>query len=64
MENIPNAPYITKAERYGIECPEPVHCPVCGARCETIYAMGSEALGCEHCIDVMDASDWAMEGRE
>lgn len=61
---IPNAPYITEAERYGMPHPVPVRCPECGEECETIYASGGTVFGCEHCVDVMDADEWEREGRE
>jgi hypothetical protein len=41
-----------------------VKCPVCYEECERIYFYkGSrDALGCDRCIDWMDAYDWEEEG--
>ena len=61
---IPDAPYIIDAERHGPPHSVPVRCPNCGEVCNTIYAIGSQAFGCEYCVDVMDADEWEKEGRE
>lgn len=63
-DEIPDADYIREAEMFGDpHCPD-VYCPVCGEKCETIYAVGSDVFGCEHCVDVMDSDDWFREVNE
>ena len=58
-----DADYIRNAEWRGPRhYPVKVPCPRCGQECETIYAIASEAFGCEHCVDVMDADTWREEG--
>lgn len=59
-----DAPYITDAERHGMPHARFAKCPNCGQKAETIYAIGPEAFGCEHCVDVMDADVWVEEGGE
>lgn len=68
MEQLPDAPYIREAERFGMppydDDPEPT-CPICGNECEIIYKDkdGTE-FGCEHCIRTTDAREWAEEHKE
>lgn len=62
MDRIPDAPYITEAMIHGMPHRAEVKCPKCGQVCETIYAIASEAFGCEHCVDVMDSDEWEEEG--
>lgn len=65
MEQIPDAPWIRDAELNGVgPAEDPVKCPVCYEECERIYFYkGSrDALGCDRCIDWMDAYDWEEEG--
>ena len=57
-----DAPWIRDAENDGLPSePEPV-CPVCGAECEVIYRIGDDAIGCENCVEVIDACDY-VDGR-
>ena len=65
---IANAPYIREAEMYGMppydEPPEPV-CPICGKECETIYMnKDKDVFGCDVCIRIQDAWEWAEEKNE
>ena len=67
MAQIPDAPWIREAENWGYppyDDPE-VHCPLCGKECDTIYKdkFGQEC-GCENCIVIEDAWDWAEEHKE
>lgn len=67
MEQIPDAPWIRDAELNGWGPEEkPVKCPVCYEECEQIYFYkGSrDALGCDRCIDSMDAYDWQADQDE
>ena len=61
MNDLPDAPWIRDAELngWGDDVP-PVHCPVCHEECERIYYYKGDrdALGCDVCIDWMDAYDW------
>lgn len=65
MEQIPDAPYIREAERFGMppydDDPDPT-CPICGKERETIYKDkdGTE-FGCDKCIQTQDAWEWADE---
>lgn len=60
MADVPDAPWIRDAEINGDPAPDPVICPVCYRECERIYYYKGDrdALGCENCIDWMDAYDW------
>ena len=65
MEQIPDAPWIQEAELYGPPEPDAVCCPVCGEECNEIYTdMTGTAVGCEHCMQSMDALQWAEWERE
>ena len=59
MIEIANAPHIREAEAFGCDDPEPVRCPCCCCACETLFMAGDEVLGCENCITVADADEWA-----
>lgn len=67
MTQIPDAPWIREAERYGMppydDDPDPI-CPCCGHAANYIYLKDGEAIGCDLCLDVMDADDWAYEQKE
>lgn len=60
--DLPDAPDIARAERYGLkpgELPfEPgieVRCPICGASCETVlYDVYGEIAGCGICLRPID----------
>ena len=43
--------------------PEPMpKCPVCGAECVTVYrAHDFAVVGCDMCIDAVDAYEWLEE---
>ena len=53
-ENIQH-PDITRAEKYGIEEEPPICCPVCGEECKTFYKVIHEVVGCENCVEKVDA---------
>ena len=36
-------------------------CPICGEECDTIYKKDGEVIGCYHCIDAVDAWEWAEQ---
>lgn len=51
-------PDITRAERYGMPEADPICCPECGEECETIYLAGGMVLGCDCCIEAVDAEKY------
>lgn len=48
-------PDITAREKYGVPEAEPICCPVCGDECETFYTAGGEVVGCDMCIEAVEA---------
>ena len=56
-------PDITKMEIWGTLNPteEYVRCPICGYECETFYKQDGEILGCDICVDKVDAYE-EMQG--
>lgn len=56
-------PDITKMERYGTLDPtaDEIICPVCGYACETFYKHDGEIIGCDICVDKVDAYE-EMQG--
>lgn len=53
-------PDITRAEKYGIE-ENSICCPICGEECETFYKRLNDVLGCEKCIDEVDAYEHVQD---
>ena len=52
-------PDITRVRREGLpEAPE-IRCPFCGGECERFYKSGCEIIGCENCIDWVEAAEEA-----
>lgn len=54
-----DAPYIRMTERTGY--PHEVRwprCPVCGEECETVYLKDGEPVGCDECLETMDAYEY------
>lgn len=37
---------------------DPICCPECGEECETIYLAGGMVLGCDCCIEAVDAEKY------
>lgn len=67
MIDLPDAPWIRDAERFGV--PEPVddvvECPICGKECETIYLdTDGDAFGCDVCVKKVDAYEWKEKHKE
>lgn len=54
-------PDITRALKYGIPEEKPIYCPVCGEECETFYKIIHEIVGCEKCVDKVDAYEATMD---
>ena len=48
-------PDIIKAEKFGVPMQEEIYCPMCGCECEKFYKHGKEIIGCDYCIDEVDA---------
>lgn len=62
---LPDAPWIRDAETNGYtdgpEIPDPV-CPYCGyENPDQFFVMDGTVLGCDHCIDMVDTHDWAVD---
>lgn len=62
---LPDPPYIRDAENFGPPLSDdrvPV-CPVCGiSDPERIYTdLHGNALGCENCVNWVDAYDWMLD---
>lgn len=38
-------------------------CPVCGEECETLYRSGREVIGCDHCVEKVDAWEYEQDFR-
>ena len=65
MEQIPDAPWIRKAEQEGTDYIPPVYCPCCGEECTTIYAdIYGNVFACNWCLMEQDAWEWAEEQKE
>ena len=42
----------------------PPVCPECGSECESIYMFEGSPIGCDCCIDVVDAYEWQYDQAE
>lgn len=61
--SIEDAPWIREAETDGMpEEGEPI-CPVCGEECEGLYIADGDVIGCDCCVDRVDAWDWLSSHR-
>ena len=59
MEQIPDAPWIRKAERDGYPDEPLPHCPECGEETDTFYVNAAgDVVGCNNCVKVKDAWDY------
>lgn len=54
-------PDITFMEKYGGHEAEEITCPICGYACETFYKHDGEIIGCDICVDKVDAYE-EMQG--
>lgn len=57
-------PDITRAEKEGIPEDTPICCPVCGEECKTFYKIIHKVVGCENCVDEVDAYEATMDRLE
>lgn len=48
-------PDITRVRRDGLPEAPDIHCPMCGAECETFYKGDGQIIGCENCITKVEA---------
>ena len=39
-------------------------CPVCGEECSWIYKQGGEVIGCNNCVEEIEAWNWLLEEEE
>ena len=62
MEQIPDAPWIREAERYGYPTGPEIHCPVCGEECTDIFLDNyRNVVGCNRCMSTVDAYEWYQD---
>lgn len=58
LYTLPDHPIIRNLELTGYpdgqepECPR---CPICHQQCDTIYRAGTEIVGCDRCLEAVDA---------
>ena len=59
MIDLPDAPWIRDAEKYGAPIDEDVFCPVCGEENpEYFYIADNDVIGCSVCVGRCDPYDW------
>lgn len=59
MDQIPDAPWIRDAERYGVPEVDELICPVCGKEAESFFIdSNNDIIGCDECIRMVDAYEW------
>ena len=60
--DIPDAPWIRDAERYGAPAPvgdDDVECPICGKICDFVYKdIDGDVCGCENCLTKIESYEW------
>lgn len=56
--DLPDAPWVRDAEVNGMPDCDDVGCPVCGEAAETFFVIDGEVIGCENCVDRVDAYEW------
>lgn len=59
--DLPDAPWIRDAEINGMPTAEDVECPCCGQVAEKFFIIGGEVVGCENCVEEVDAYEWEEE---
>ncbi len=65
MEQLPDAPWIRDAERYGADEAPEIRCPCCGEKCELIYTdRDGDAVGCDECLMIWNADEWGYNHGE
>ena len=57
-------PDITRLLKEGMPEEKPICCPVCGEECETFYKIIHEIVGCEKCVDEVDAYEYMQDMEE
>lgn len=58
MIDIPDAPWIRDAERYGVPEEERPCCPICGSdESDYFYVVDGEVVGCEACVSKIEVYD-------
>lgn len=61
MMDLPDAPWIRDAERFGDQEPTVITCPMCGEEAEYIYLdQSGDIIGCEYCVRQMDADTYKL----
>ena len=57
-------PDITRMNKYGTlstEDEKPIFCPICGEECESFYKLDGQIVGCDMCIEKVDAYEEMTE---
>ena len=63
MQDIPDAPWIREAERFGMPESEALICPCCGKEAENFFLdSNDDIIGCDECIRMVDAFEWHEKG--
>ena len=59
MQNLPDAPWIRDAEINGVPDSPEIRCPYCGKEAESFFKdkKTGEIIGCNECIEMVDAYD-------
>lgn len=57
-------PDITRVNKFGTlstEEEKPVFCPICGEECESFYKLDGDIVGCDMCVENVDAYEEMTE---
>lgn len=57
-------PDIARMNKYGTlstEDEKPIFCPICGEECESFYKLDGQIVGCDMCIEKVDAYEEMTE---
>lgn len=55
-------PDITTMNRYGtLKDEPPIFCPICGEECASFYKLDGRIVGCDMCIEKVDAYEEMTE---
>lgn len=57
-------PDITRMNKFGTlstEDEKPIFCPICGEECESFYKLDGDIVGCDMCVEKVDAYEEMTE---
>lgn len=61
MQDLPDAPWIREAERFGGPEPPAMICPMCGEETDYYYLdTNGDIIGCEYCVRKVDADTYRV----